>query len=73
MVSIDVDMYEAVYEALIKVENKLVKNGIIVCEDYGHLPSLIGANAAVDVFLNKTKTKFFKLYLNSGQLILIKL
>ena len=73
LVSIDVDMYEAVYEALIKVENKLVKNGIIVCEDYGHLPSLIGANAAVDEFLNKTKTKFFKLYLNSGQLILIKL
>jgi len=73
LVSIDVDMYEAVYESLLKVENKIVKNGIIVCEDYGHLPALIGANAAVDEFLSKTKTKFFKLYLNSGQLLLIKL
>ena len=73
LVSIDVDMYEAVYESLLKVEHKLVKNGIIVCEDYGHLPALIGANAAVDEFLNNTKTKFFKLYLNSGQLLLMKL
>jgi len=73
LASIDVDMYEAVYHALLKVDKKLVQHGVIICEDYGHLPALIGANAAVDKFLNETVTEYFKLYLNSGQLLLIKM
>lgn len=70
--NIDVDMYEAVKAALYKVKDKIVKNGIIICEDYGHTPALIGAQKATDEFLAENPDMFIKIYLNSGQLFLIK-
>ena len=49
-----------------------VKNGIIICEDYGHTPGLIGAQKATEEFLAENPDMFIKIYLNSGQLFLIK-
>ena len=70
--NIDVDMYEAVKAALYKVKDKVVTNGIIICEDYGHTPALIGAQKAVDEFLDENPDMFISIYLNSGQMFLIK-
>lgn len=71
--NIDVDMYEATRDALNKVYDKIVKNGIIIVEDYGHTPTLAGSNFAVREFLKLSKgKKFIPLYLNSGQIFLIR-
>lgn len=70
--NIDVDMYEAVKAALYKVKDRVVKNGIIIAEDYGHTPALIGAQKAVDEFLNENPNDFIPIYLHSGQMFLIK-
>lgn len=71
LANIDVDMYEAVKAALYKVKDKIVKNGIIIAEDYGHTPGLIGAQKATNEFLEENPDKFISIYLNSGQLLLI--
>lgn len=71
-VNIDVDMYEAVKAALYKVKDRVVHNGIIICEDYGHTPALIGAQKAVDEFLQENPNNFIPIYLHSGQMFLIK-
>lgn len=71
-VNIDVDMYEAVKTALYKVKDRIVKNGIIIAEDYGHTPALIGAQKAVDEFLEENSDLFIPIYLHSGQMLLIK-
>lgn len=71
LANIDVDMYEAVKAALYKVKDKMVKNGIIIAEDYGHTPGLIGAQKAANEFLEENPDKFITIYLNSGQLLLI--
>lgn len=70
--NIDVDMYEAVKSALYKVKDKIVKNGIIIAEDYGHTPGLIGAQKAVQEFLEENPDLFITIYLQSGQMLLIK-
>ncbi|HIS36625.1 TPA: class I SAM-dependent methyltransferase [Candidatus Scatousia excrementigallinarum] len=70
--NIDVDMYEAVKAALYKVKDRLVKNGIVIAEDYGHTPALIGAQKAVDEFLDENPDEFIPIYLHSGQMFLIK-
>ncbi len=70
--NIDVDLYEAVKAALYKVKDKVVKNGIIIAEDYGHTPTLIGGQKAVDEFIEENKNDFIPLYMNSGQMFLIK-
>ena len=70
--NIDVDMYDAVKAALYKVKDKIVKNGIIIAEDYGHTPSLIGAQKATLEFLDENPDMFIPIYLNSGQLFLIR-
>lgn len=72
LASIDVDMYEAVYEALLKVYKRIVKNGIIVVEDPGHSPALIGARLALESFLDEHGESFTPVYLESGQTFLIK-
>ena len=71
-VNIDVDMYEAVKAALYKVKDRVIKNGIIIAEDYGHTPALIGAQKAVDEFLDENPDEFIPIYLHSGQMFLIK-
>ena len=70
--NIDVDMYEAVKAALYKVKDRVVKNGIVIAEDYGHTPALIGAQKAVDEFLQENPNDFIPIYLHSGQMFLIK-
>lgn len=72
VVNIDVDLYEAVKAALYKVKDKVVTNGIIIAEDYGHTPTLIGGQKAVQEFIEDNKNDFIPLYLNSGQMFLIK-
>ncbi len=69
--NIDVDIYDAVYAALKKVAPLIVKHGIIIAEDYGHTPWLIGAQYAVRKFLEETKG-FMPLYFSSGQIMLIR-
>lgn len=71
-VNIDVDMYEAVKSALYRVKDRVVRNGIVIAEDYGHTPALIGAQKAVDEFLQENPNDFIPIYLHSGQMFLIK-
>lgn len=70
--NIDVDMYEAVKAALYKVKDRILQNGIVIAEDYGHTPALIGAQKAVDEFLKENPHDFIPIYLRSGQMFLIK-
>lgn len=55
---IDVDLYEPTRDSLEFFYARLVKNGVIVCDDYGasHFP---GATKAVDEFLEKNNYKMF--------------
>lgn len=72
--NIDVDMYEAIKAALSKVADKIVKNGIIIVEDYGHSPALIGAQVALEEFLQTYREQFMPLYMGlSGQMFLIRI
>ena len=70
--NVDVDIYEATLAALQRVDEKLVINGIIVCEDCGHVPSISGAYAAVSEFYYLNKDKYLLLHLESAQALLIK-
>ena len=71
--NIDVDMLEATRDALNKVNKKMVKGGIIICEDPTSTPGLIGAFYAMEKFLETPEGKnYMKLHL-FGQYFLIKL
>lgn len=71
--NIDVDLYEAVLAALAKVASRMVVGGIIVVEDPGHTPALIGSRLALQEFLSLPAARtFLPLYLESGQTFLIK-
>lgn len=71
--NIDVDMYEAVAAALAKVAPLVVEGGIIIAEDQGHTPLLIGAYVAVREFLESSHGKFFvPVEMMSGQMFLVK-
>ncbi|MEN8811316.1 MAG: TylF/MycF/NovP-related O-methyltransferase, partial [Flavobacteriales bacterium] len=71
--NIDVDMYEATRDAMIKVAPKIVKGGIMICEDPTSTPGLIGAFYAMEKFLETDLgKKFMKLHL-VGQYFLVKL
>jgi macrocin-O-methyltransferase TylF-like protien len=72
--NIDVDMYEAVLAALNKVAPLVSAGGIIIAEDQGHTPLLLGAYAAVTEFLESTAGKsFVPVQLLSGQMFLVKI
>jgi hypothetical protein len=70
--NLDVDMYEAVKAGLRILSPLIVKNGILIVEDYGHTPSLIGAQKAVHEFLDEFYGEFTPLYMASGQMFLVK-
>lgn len=70
--NIDVDLYEAVKAALIKVDKKLERFGIMICEDYGHTPTLIGSEKALEEFLHEKRENYINIYMHSGQMMLIK-
>ena len=72
--NLDVDQLEAIYAGLSKLAARMVVGGILIVEDPGHTPLLIGACAALDLFL-KTETgrKFTPIYMRSGQYFLVKM
>jgi len=57
-VHIDVDLYEPTLDSLNFFYPKLVKDGVIVCDDYG-ITQFPGAKKAVDEFLEKNNYKLF--------------
>jgi hypothetical protein len=70
--NLDVDMYEAVKTGLKSLATRVVRNGILIAEDYGHTPSLIGAQKAVYEFLEENPGIFTPVYMSSGQIFLVK-
>ncbi len=71
--NLDVDLHEAVYAGLHKIAPHIVKNGILIVEDPGHTPLLIGARYALEKFLSEDIGKsFIPLSMESGQTFLIK-
>ena len=70
--NIDVDMYDAIESALDKVRDKIVDGGIILAEDFGHTPQLIGGQYAICKFVKKYEDEFTVIYGRGSQLILIK-
>ena len=70
--NIDVDLYEAVQYALYKVKDRVVKGGVIIAEDYGHTPELLGAQLAIDEFYEENEDEWFKIVCTSGQCLLIR-
>ena len=69
---IDVDIFEATVAALDKVDERITDGGVIMIEDYGHTPPLIGAQIAVDDFYKRNREKYMGLYLQSGQYVFIR-
>ncbi|MEW5802906.1 MAG: TylF/MycF/NovP-related O-methyltransferase [bacterium] len=73
LANIDVDIYDAVKEALDKVSPRVIAGGIIIAEDAGHTPYLIGARLALKEFLESEQGQYFTpVYMQSGQTFLIK-
>ena len=70
--NIDVDMIGAVRSAMQKVHPLLVTGGVMILEDTGHTPLLYGACAAVHEFIEAFGHLYVKLYVSSGQMLLIK-
>lgn len=71
--NIDVDLHEAVYAALIKVSPHVSQHGIIVVEDPGHTPLLIGAKLALEQFLaTDYGAGYIPIAMESGQTLLLK-
>lgn len=71
--NIDVDMYEATLAALTQVAPRVVKRGIIICEDPTSTPGLSGALLAMNEFLETPEGKKFVKVLASAQYLLIKI
>ena len=70
--NIDVDLYEAVLAGLMRVAPRLATGGIIVVEDPGHTPALVGARVALDQFLaTDAATGLIPIHMESGQTLLI--
>ena len=71
--NIDVDLYEAVLSGLTKVAPRMTTGGIIVVEDPGHTPALVGARIALEEFLAaKVAGNFTPVHMESGQTFLIR-
>lgn len=70
--NIDVDMYDAIKASLYKVKDKIVQNGIILMEDFGHTPWLIGAQKAFFEFIEENQNEFITLLGSGSQMFLIK-
>ena len=70
--NVDVDLYEAVRAGLAKVADLIAVGGIIICEDAGHTPALIGARLALHEFMRSPLgARFTQIFLPSGQAFLI--
>ena len=73
LANIDVDLFEAVDAALMKVAPIVAPGGIIIVEDPGNIPLLIGARVALNDFMNTVwKDQFLSIYMESGQTFLLR-
>jgi len=72
--NIDVDLYEAILASLDKVAPLMEKGGVMICEDPGHTPRLIGARVAIWQWLEESPLAkdFICLHMESGQNFLIR-
>ena len=74
MANIDVDLHEAVAAALARYAPLVVPGGIMICEDAGHTPLLIGAYKALEDFMRSPAGRSFcRVDLPSGQAFLVKI
>lgn len=73
LANIDVDLYEAVAAGLARYAPLIVPGGVMICEDAGHTPLLIGALKAVEEFMaSDLGRNFCRIDLPSGQTFLIR-
>lgn len=73
LANIDVDLYEAVAAGLARYAPLIVPGGIMICEDAGHTPLLIGALKAVEEFMaSEAGRHFCRIDLPTGQTFLVK-
>jgi hypothetical protein len=71
--NLDVDLYEAVHAGLFRLAPLISIGGIMICEDAGHLPALIGARVALQEFIESDAGKAFTpVHQTSGQVFLVK-
>lgn len=74
LANVDVDLYEAVQAALFKVAPLVVPRGIIIVEDPGHTPALIGSRLALEDFVaSDLGACFVPIQMESGQTLLIRM
>ena len=74
LANIDVDLYEAVAAGLARFAPLMVPGGMMICEDAGHTPLLIGALKALEEFMaSEAGRQFSRIDLASGQSILVKI
>lgn len=72
--NIDVDIYEGVLAALRKVRPLLARGGVMIVEDDGHTPLLIGARLAVEEFAASPEgVGLMKIAMESGQTVFVNL
>ena len=71
--NIDCDLYEPVLHSLNVLAPKIAADGIIVIEDPGHTPYLIGARLALSEFLDNQEGRLWRpIYMQSGQTLLMR-
>ena len=73
VINIDVDIYEGIFAALVKAAPLVEPGGIMILEDVGHTPGLIGAKVALEDFkVTEAGKGFVGIYMASGQYWLLK-
>jgi Macrocin-O-methyltransferase (TylF) len=71
--NIDVDLYEAVLAGLTRIAPLMQIGGIMICEDAGHTPALVGAALALEQFLDsELGAGFTPVHMTSGQTFLVR-
>jgi hypothetical protein len=72
--NLDVDQLESVYAGVCRLAPKIAVGGILIVEVPGHTPLLIGAHAALSVFLRTAVARqFVPIYMASGQYFLVRI
>ena len=71
LANLDVDIYEGIAIGLRKLAERMVPGGILIAEDPGHTPHLVGARLALNDFLEQD-TRFTPIYMESGQTLLLR-
>lgn len=71
--NIDVDIFDATRDAMIKVAPLIVDGGIMICEDPASTPGLYGAYQAMEDFLASDLGKGYLKIFKRGQYYLVKM